>query len=217
MQKVVGLVGMRGAGKDTAAKILIKHGWRRIAFADALYDEVAQAFEVTTDFLGDRDKKELPQAELALAYCRDNGFITMVLAHQGLRVGESSAQDLLAVLNQPHSPREILQKWGTEYRRRSYRDDYWRAQVHQAIQAEPQVNFVVTDVRFPDEARLVEETLQGKLGRVVRPSLHGDDDLTLLHASEVALRDYPIELVFINEEGLEKLPQFQAKVLAAFH
>ena len=217
MQKVVGLVGLRGSGKDTAAKVLVEHGWRRIAFADALYQEVSKAFGVSVDFLGDRDKKESPQDELALHHCLEHTFITMMLAHEGLRVGHSSAQELFACLGKPRSPREILQKWGTEYRRMSFRDDYWRAQVHEAIQAEPKVNFVVTDVRFPDEARLIEVQLQGQLGRVVRPSLPGADDPALLHASEVAMRDYPIEQVFINEEGLEKLPQFQAKVLAALH
>lgn len=39
--KVVGLCGYAGAGKDTAAMGLIAMGWVRIAFADALRDEVA--------------------------------------------------------------------------------------------------------------------------------------------------------------------------------
>ena len=217
MQKVVGLVGMRGAGKDTAAKILIEHGWRRIAFADTLYQEAAKAFGVTEDFLANRDKKETPQHELALAFCREQAFTTTVLAAEGLELGRSSAKELLAGLNNLRSPREILQKWGTEYRRRLFRDDYWRTQVHQAIQAEPNVNFVVTDVRFPDEAALITEQLKGQLGRIVRPSMLGSHDPALLHASEVALLDYPIERVFVNEEGLENLEKFQAQVLAAFH
>jgi len=39
--KVVGLCGYAGVGKDTAAMGLIAMGWVRIAFADALRDEVA--------------------------------------------------------------------------------------------------------------------------------------------------------------------------------
>lgn len=217
MQKIVGLVGLRGSGKDTAAKVLVEHGWRRIAFADAMYQEVSQAFGVSPDFLGDRDKKESPQAELSLRYCREHAFITMMLAYEGLSVGQSSAQGLFECLGKPRSPREILQKWGTEYRRMLFRDDYWRAQVHAAIQAEPRVNFVVTDVRFPDEARLIEAQLQGQLGRIVRPRLPGADDPSLLHSSEVAMLDYPIDRVFVNEEGLDNLEKFQAQVLAAFN
>lgn len=217
MQKIVGLVGMRGAGKDTAAKILIAHGWRRIAFADTLYQEAANAFGVTVEFLEDRDKKESPQRELALAFCLDQDFTTTVLATDGLERGRSSVQELLAGLNKYRSPREILQKWGTEYRRRQLREDYWRAQVHKAIKAEPTVNFVVTDVRFPDEAILITDQLNGQLGRIVRPSLMGSIDPALQHPSELAMLDYPIEQVFVNEEGLENLEKFQANVLAAFH
>lgn len=36
MKQHIGLIGLAGAGKDTAALALIERGWNRVAFADAL-------------------------------------------------------------------------------------------------------------------------------------------------------------------------------------
>lgn len=217
MQEVVGLVGLRGSGKDTAAQVLLEKGWRRTAFADALYLEVASAFGVTVEFLQRRDTKETPLPELALVNCTDLMYVGAFLAYEDERLAAAGADiPRLAQLTQPRSPREILQVWGTEYRRKLYNDDYWRDQVRQVIQANPHVNFVVTDVRFPDEAKLIEDALSGRLGRVVRPGLPGADDKNLLHSSEVAMLDYPIECVLLNEEGPEGLERFRAAVLQAF-
>jgi len=218
MQKVVGLVGLRGSGKDTAAKFLMACGWRRIAFADALYLEVATAFNVTVEFLQRRDTKESPLPELALANCQDPLFVECFLAYE--EKGRAQfVQDSVPreeQLRQPRSPREILQVWGTEYRRVMFRDDYWREQVHQVIAADPTTNFVITDVRFPDEARLVEQTLNGVLGRIRRPGLPGADDKALMHSSEVAMLEYPIEREFLNAEGESGMNQFRVAILAAF-
>jgi len=217
MQQVAGLVGLRGAGKDTAATILLANGWRRLAFADALYLEVAEAFGVTVEFLQRRDTKETPLPELALLNCTDMVYVGRFLVYEEQRLAtEGASVPQLSMLSQPRSPREILQVWGTEYRRQLYNDDYWREQVHKAIKAAPDTNFVVTDVRFPDEAKLIENTLGGRLGRVIRPSLAGSTDKSLLHSSEVAMLDYPIALEFINEEGEAGMARFRAAVLQAF-
>lgn len=218
MQKVVGLVGLRGSGKDTAAQFLVDLGWRRIAFADALYLEVAEAFGVTIEFLQRRETKETPLQELALQNCKDDIFVACVLAIEDARFTAEGLPHpgVVAQLSAPRSPREILQLWGTEYRRQMYNDDYWRAQVQRTIQANPDVNFVITDVRFPDEGHLVEGDLGGQLGRIHRPGLGGANDKALLHSSEVAMLDYPISRVFLNEEGPEGLLNFRQAVLSAF-
>lgn len=217
MQQVVGLVGLRGSGKDTAAQFLVEKGWQRLAFADALYIEVANAFGVAVEFLQCRETKETPLPELALVNCTDMIYVGVFLAYENERLSAEGADiPLISKLTLERSPREILQVWGTEYRRKHYADSYWRDQVYQIIRAQPDVNFVVTDVRFPDEAKLVEETLGGQLGRIVRPGLAGADDKALQHSSEVAMRDYPIETVFQNEEGDEGLARFRQAVLNAY-
>ena len=216
MHKVVGLVGIRGSGKDTVAQFLVAQGWTRIAFADALYLEVAQAFGVTVEFLQRRESKELPQPELALANCKDQLFVAVLLTQAGLRLGQDSRR-IAAFLRKPRSPREVLQYWGTEYRRMTFRDDYWRAQVADFVRANPRKKFVITDVRFPDEGHLVENELGGELRRVVRPGLGGSNDKALLHSSEVAMLDYPIREEFLNEEGTAGLDRLRRAVLRSFH
>lgn len=218
MQKVVGLVGLRGAGKDKTAQFLVAQGWRRIAFADALYLEVAEAFGVTVAFLQHRDTKESPLPELALVNCKDELFVGCFLAYED----HVAARDGLVLapmtvrLTQPRSPREILQVWGTEYRRQMYRDDYWRAQVAAVVMANPDQNFVVSDVRFPDEGKLIEDVLGGQLARVIRPGLGGADDQALRHASELAMLSYTIAQTFLNEEGEDGLARLEKAVLAAY-
>lgn len=217
MQKIVGLVGLRGSGKDTAAQFLVEKGWKRIAFADALYAEVAKAFGVTVEFLQRRETKELPQKELALVNCQDQFFVAVMLHDAGIRLGVTDGRKVRPFMHKARSPRQILQKWGTEYRRGHFTDDYWRLKVEGYIRAHPEANFVVTDVRFPDEGRLIEIDLGGELGRITRPGLAGANDESLLHSSEVAMLNYPIAANLENLEGPAGIAKFKEHVLATFH
>lgn len=154
---LIGLMGGKGHGKDTAAKRLVeKFGFQRRAFADKLYQEVAQAFGVSTDFLGNRDTKESPLPELALSRCADAEFVKVVLKT------ETESGALLA----PRSPRFIMQRWGTEYRRQHGVDDYWLKVLEPELQSNPEGLFAITDVRFLNETSFVERH-GGLLVRVV--------------------------------------------------
>lgn len=198
---LIGITGLRGHGKDTAAAALVKVGYVRLAFADALYTEVSLAFGITTDFLGNRDTKELPLPELALNNCTNKEFVAIVLEQDRIAAETSGAHlELKAQLTQPRSPRQIMQYWGTEYRRGVYGDSYWRDLVEAVLLANPTQNFVITDVRFPDEAKLLER-IQGIIIRVVRPGAPGANDKSLLHSSEVAMLGYPVAATFTNLEG----------------
>lgn len=84
---IIGLTGAAGSGKDTVAGVLsLEHGFRQIAFADALYAEVSTAFNVSVDFLKIRETKEAPTSKLALRRCVDPAFVRVVmrLHHVGL-------------------------------------------------------------------------------------------------------------------------------------
>lgn len=54
------------------------------------------------------------------------------------------------------TPRNILQKVGTECLRRGYRQDVWIRALGRKILQSPSNNWVVTDVRFPNEADAVK-------------------------------------------------------------
>lgn len=146
MQEIIGLLGVKGAGKDTAAAIMAKNfGFQRLAFADALYRETAEAFGVTVEFLGNRETKEIPQIELCSARCLVPEFIATVMA-------VSKEQGLGITPHTPLSPRFVLQLWGTEFRRlRANCDAYWLDIIAEIIAKQPLVNFILTDVRFINE------------------------------------------------------------------
>ena len=76
--KLIALCGAAGAGKDTVADMLPA---RKLAFADALYREVAEAFGVTVAELKCRETKELRHERLAMMYCKDVGFMEHVGAN----------------------------------------------------------------------------------------------------------------------------------------
>jgi hypothetical protein len=215
-------MGGKGAGKDTLANYLVtQRNFVRIAFADALYQEVSKAFNVSIDFLQNRDTKELPLPEMALDRCRDNNFTHCLAEELGI-VSILPTSQLFTELTKPRSPRQIMQWWGTEYRRKSKlygKDSYWLDQVMDVIAKPPTTNFVVTHVRFSNEADLIESFVElcsqsgiiltkGELWRVTRRSI--DDaaaarrlsgDPTALHPSEVELLTRPALFVADNVDG----------------
>lgn len=202
MTQVFGLLGVKGSGKDTCAKFLVEeYGFVRVAFADKLYQEAAQAYDVTVEFLSDRTTKEVELPRLSLAHCRDPGFVRTVLDER-----KSLALALSAHMNAPLSPRYVLQLWGTEYRRKRGVDSYWLDRVAHLIQADPAKAYVVTDVRFKNEARFIEG-LGGRLFRIRRPELEAKEATeralqgTAAHPSETELLTWPVHQELVNIEG----------------
>jgi hypothetical protein len=212
MQQVVGLIGLKGAGKDTAAAFLKTRGFVRVAFADALYLEVAQTYSVELDLLQNRDTKETPLEALPLKHCRDTRFIAVCRILDPNGTNEE-------FLEKWRSPRQILQWWGTDYRRKIDKDAYWLDIVRDVIEADPGANFVITDVRFPNEAQFVTD-IGGKLARIRRPSLEAlaaqerEADSTFAHTSETALLHWKTDYEFINEDGNPK--KLQETILEVF-
>ena len=81
--------------------------------------------------------------------------------------------------------RQLLQFWGTEYRR-AQSETYWCDKGREKIRAAEGLVFI-DDIRFPDEARMVHNE-GGMLIRLVRPG--GPRIKESGHASEVSLDDY---------------------------
>lgn len=191
---IIGLMGAAGSGKDTAASALRARGFVRVAFADALYEEVASAYrvgtggEVSTKWLRNRKRKELPQPQLALRNCADQEFVRCLQQRAG-----GNAFDLDA----PRSPRFILQQWGTEYRREwCGHSNYWIDLVRPKLVSTP--NVVVTDVRFVNEISCVRDA-GGKLLRIVRAQ-RKNQAAVIAHASEAIWAQIEPDLVVRNEE-----------------
>ena len=107
------------------------------------------------------------------------------------------------------TPRNILQMVGTECLRRGYEEDVWVRSLERTIQlgGGAEKNWVVTDVRFPNEARAVK-SWGGKLVLVDRPD--APTIATNKHASETAMEawgawDYRLD-------NNQDLPQLYANI-----
>lgn len=169
---LLGLTGAAGAGKDTCALLLRQHGFRSIAFADAVRAEIAEAWRIDPRMLTERDTKEWPLPALAIGNCTDRAFVHLC-TETDMDPGE------------PRSARWVMQRWGTEYRRATYAL-YWVDKVHHWVRQQRDAGarrLVITDVRFENEAELVRY-LRGQVVRVHRPSLPALLQATAAHASE---------------------------------
>lgn len=92
------------------------------------------------------------------------------------------------------TPRNILQKMGTECMRRGYRDDIWIQALFRYIELDgwetkEETNWVVSDVRFPNEAQAIKDH-KGMLIQINRPELGQGKIATKMHASETAMVNY---------------------------
>jgi len=71
MKKHIGLIGLAGSGKDTAARALLERGWQRVGFADAIK---TKAYFLGWDGLKDERGRRLLQ-DLGMAMRRfDENF-----------------------------------------------------------------------------------------------------------------------------------------------
>ena len=142
---VVGIAGHFGAGKDTVAqRLVLRHGFVRVGFADCLKHEVAAKLRGTL-----------------LAYAGERGTV--------IHNPDAAIHTLLWDERTPMT-RKLLQEWGTELRR-TEDPEYWVAAWRNAASKYPRV--VVPDVRFINEALAITER-GGRLVRVERPGYHGD-------------------------------------------
>lgn len=198
---VIGLTGPAGSGKDTAAAILQRHvpGTYVVAFADALRREASNAFGVESVYFTRRETKEAPLPALALRKCQDNGFIGAMFLDQLASGGDLD-------LDAPRSPRQIMQWWGTEYRRTA-KPGYWVSKVADRIgylQRHLAARLiVVTDVRFDDEATLILAA-GGSIWQLQRPSC---GIAPSAHKSEVTGESFAPSAIIHNSGDMRHLQQ----------
>lgn len=188
---VIGLLGAAGCGKDTIGDILkAEFGFVPTHFGDELYREVSESFRVPEEFLRDRKTKEMDSELLTVERAKDVAFV------QSMADGR---HDLTA----PRSPRWILQRWGTEYRR-AQNPNYWvdRTEARIRTLGEQGVRGVSnTSVRFDNELDLIRR-FHGHLWLVLRVGVHSADDS---YASEQLWKTATPDIVIDNNGSIEDL------------
>lgn len=124
MGQIIGLVGFIGSGKGTAGDILEKHGYIKESFAKGVKDITSKMFGWDRNLLeGDtdfsRNWRETPDSYWSEKFGKE------------------------------FSPREALQKMGTEVGRDVFHQDFWVMSLESRM--DKSYNYVITDVRFPNE------------------------------------------------------------------
>ncbi len=140
---IIGICGLIGAGKDTAADYLVNfHGFRRDSFASSLKDATAAVFGWDRELLEGRTKHAREWREQIDSWWSQR-------------------------LNMPDlTPRLVLQLWGTEVCRQGFHDDVWIASLENRLRKQ-QDNIVISDCRFPNEITAIRNA-GGRVIRIVR-------------------------------------------------
>jgi len=102
------------------------------------------------------------------------------------------------------SPRGILQAMGEGMRQAIY-PDVWVRIVQERMLADRTKNYVITDLRYPNEAQMVRK-LGGMLVRIDRPGIPQDN-----HISETAMDDFEYDDTIYNT-GSDNFRQLYASV-----
>lgn len=142
---ILGVCGKREHGKDTFASMLIASdpSFSRLGFADRLKEICMKVYGLSEEQVSDPRAKESPlEQPIDL-----DGKLDLLSAETGLLLFEKR---LVAM-----TPRQVLQYVGTDYIR-SVQPDYWLQVVEKQIKDNPEGNYVITDVRFPNEAEVLK-------------------------------------------------------------
>ncbi|MEU7400056.1 hypothetical protein [Streptomyces sp. NPDC044948] len=174
---LVGLAGFARSGKDTAAQTLVEGGWRRDAFADRLKAFLYRQNPLVTTF------PDVPPVRLA----------NLVNA-----IGWDEAKERYPEV------RRLLHATGTDAGRATLGENVWIEALFNDYESQREA-LVVSDVRFPNEARAV----RGRGGVVIwidRPGVGpARDEHGRPYPSEVALANWKFDATLSNDGTVEDL------------
>lgn len=225
MYKYIGIVGYAGSGKDTLAEMIREHHpeYINFKFAGKLKEFCSELFDIPMEVFESQEKKSklgFYQFKSTEEYVdKYYKVCESVLGITDRHVAEylaSVTTKEISVENRTDnttmtfktSPREILQKIGTDVFRDHYSDTIWVGTIDRADKA------IVTDVRFPNEAEKIKES-GGILVRII--NVKQKDQEIMNHPSEKHIEDIECDYVIYNNgDSLEKLKQQTTKFMGAF-
>jgi hypothetical protein len=186
---IIGLTGFAQHGKNTVAEVFEGLGYRPKAFADALREMARRLNPVITWSSGVVDGKTYTQVKRYAELVDEVGY-------------EEAKKHAEA--------RRVLQVLGTECVRDIIGENSW---VHALTrQLFPGEKYVITDVRFPNEARAVA-SLGGEVWRVHRPDF--DNGIGADHPSEAHIESIGAHVVLFNASDVEGLQQMVKSIIGA--
>ena len=168
---ILGLCGRMRSGKTELAKVCVEKGFTKLYFALPLKQLCADILDVSID--------ELNRLK------GDNTDISLQLNDDICKILSEETDIPLDVVKETclgktiSTVREMLQFIGTDLIRQ-YNKDWHVNRIREMIN--PDINYVIDDVRFPNEKKLIEE-LGGDCWFIIRPTL----DNVSNHESETSL------------------------------
>jgi len=194
---IIGICGLIGCGKGTVGDILVDdYGFTKLSFADKLKDGVATVFNWDRAMLeGDTVESREWRETQDDFWTRETGRTI--------------------------TPRLVLQEFGTDCMRHGFDDGIWVSLVKQELVKYPNKNFVIPDVRFPNEANMIK-SIHGEVWRVRR----GQDPVWMrmyqdigvepkdVHESEWRWAKVDFNHIIYNDLGIDEL-RSQVKGLLA--
>lgn len=113
------------------------------------------------------------------------------------------------------TPRHVMQTLGTEWGRRLVHPDLWVTLWREAVYRSKATHVVADDVRFFNEARLVQAH-GGVLLRVVRPRILPAGEKADSHASETEQDNIECDARMVNGGTVAELDAFVDSIVRAF-
>ncbi len=182
---LIGIVGLIGSGKDTAAEHLVtQHGYIRDSFAKSLKDAVSAMFNWDREMLEGNTESSRHWREQPDTFWSEK-------------------------FGKPVPPRWVLQHFGTEVMRGNMYDSIW---VDSCIGRYKGQNTVISDTRFPNEVKKIRE--HGGIIILVKRGadpewftnyVEGNIEPTGIHSSEYAWAKEEFDYVIENNGTKEQL------------
>ncbi len=183
---IIGITGLISSGKGTVADILVnEHNFTKLSFADKLKDGVATIFGWDRAMLeGDTTESRNWRETVDEFWTNETG--------------------------REITPRLVLQEFGTDCMRNGFYDGVWVSLVKQEIINNPQNNYIIPDVRFPNEIQIIK-SLDGEIWNVRRgelPDWWGYAIQDNNNSDSTLMKDYHPEIHQSEWRWIEKDEQF---------
>lgn len=187
---VIGFAGRCRSGKTVLSEVCEKYGYQRLSFALPLKQLCADVLDISIDELNRAKNENIP---IEITIDKD---VCEILSEETNIPIETTTE--ICDGKYLHTVRDMLQFIGTDYIRK-YNSDWHVNRIRDMI--EDNVNYVIDDVRFPNEKRMIEE-LGGDCWFVTRTTL----DNVSNHESETSItwKDC-MNKVIVNNSTLNEL------------
>lgn len=187
---VIGFAGRCRSGKTVLSEVCEKYGYQHLSFALPLKQLCADILDISIDELNRAKNENIPiEITIGKDVCEILSEETNIPIGKTIEICDGKYL---------HTVRDMLQFIGTDYIRK-YNSDWHVNRIREMIK--DNVNYVIDDVRFPNEKRMIEE-LGGDCWFVTRTTL----DNVSNHESETSItwKDC-MNKVIVNNSTLNEL------------